>query len=183
MSEIVTLRVDDMDETGRTKRVLSKVLSQPPEGIGLTPPPSVSASNNVSREDVRKLVNEQKSIMDSNVRMQIRARKCSLIAATVIVVFILGLMIGIVVYKDRRIRKLESQNNQAISKIEKKLDELNKTRITTIERDGVSLREKLRNLNQTIDAKLNVLRGDLEIKIKEGCPPASPTPLSPPDEG
>ena len=146
------LRADDMDETGRTKRVLSKVLSQPPEGIGLTPPPSVSASNNVSREDVRKLVNEQKSIMDSNVRMQIRARKCSLIAATLIVVFILGLMIGIVVYKDRRIRKLESQNNQAISKIEKKL-KLEKTRITTIQRD----------MNKTIDAKLNMLRRDLNL--------------------
>merc|ERR1712083_1194813 len=99
LSEIVLRRVDNMDETGRTKRVLSKVLSQPRDGISWTPPPSVSTSNNVSREDVRKMLNEQKSIMDSNMKVQIRVRKCSLIVATLIVVFILGLMIGIVVYK------------------------------------------------------------------------------------
>merc|ERR1719350_155201 len=105
--------------------------------------------------------------MDSNMKVQIRARKCSLIAATLIVVFILGLMIGIVVYKDQRIRKLESENKQAISKIEKRLGKLERTRITTIERDGDILREKLRNLNTTIAAKLNELRREIEIKIKE----------------
>ena len=156
-----------MDETGRTKRVLSKVLSQPRDGISWTPPPSVSTSNNVSREDVRKMVNEQKSIMDSNMKVQIRVRKCSLIAATLIVVFILGLMIGIVVYKDRRIRNLKSENWQAIEKIEKRLNELEKTRITTIESNGESLREKLRNMNTTIAAKLNELRREIEIKIQE----------------
>ena len=144
-----------MDETGRTSRVLSKVLSQTQDGFGLTPPPSVS-SNNVSREDMRKLVNEQKSMMDSNMRIQVRARKCSLIAAILIVVFLLGLMIGIVVYKDRRIGKIESR-----------LNKLEKTRITTIERERERLREEHRNMNKTIDAALNALRKEIEIKIEE----------------
>ena len=94
--------------------------------------------------------------MDSNMRIQVRARKCSLIAAILIVVFILGLMIGIFVYKDRRIGKIESR-----------LNKLERTRITTIEREGERLREEHRNMNKTIEAALNKLRREIETKIEE----------------
>ena len=59
---------------------------------GLTDPPALSASNSASHEDVRKIIDTQKDIMDSNMRVQIKARKVSLVAAIFIVVFILGLM-------------------------------------------------------------------------------------------
>ena len=65
--------------------------------------PSSISSNNVNHQDVRKMVDEHKCIMYSNMKIQIKARKLSLIVAALLsVVFILGLTIGIIVYKDQR---------------------------------------------------------------------------------
>ena len=150
LSKVMTLSQDDParkvgnDETGRKGRILSKVmtLSQDDPTRQMNPRPSVS-SNHPSREDVRKMVDEHKEVMDSNMRMQIKARKLSLIVATLLVVFILGLMIGIVVYKDRRIRKLEYEGHQAISEVEQRLNKIEKIlNIKTIERNGESLRKE-----------------------------------------
>merc|ERR1712192_153306 len=118
-------RVKSRDASASKNRILSKVMTMSQDDLAsqMTPRPSVS-SNNISREDVRKMVDEQKEVMDSNMRMQIKARKLSLIVATLLVVFILGLMIGIVVYKDRRIRKIESKALLAISKVEQRLSKI-----------------------------------------------------------
>ena len=150
----------------RTKNVLSKVLSQPDDDIGLTPPPSVS-SNNVSREDVRKMMNEQKTLMDSNMRIQIRARKFSLISALLLIVFILGLMIGIVVYKDQRIRNLEFQNKQAIKNLtfmnEESFSDIDQ-RLKKLERKRITREEETRNER---NVALNDLREEILVKIQE----------------
>ena len=164
LSKVMTMSQDErvgMGDTKRKGRILSKVmtLSQDDPTRQMTPCPSVS-SNHPSREDVRKMVDEHKEVMDSNMRMQIKARKLSLIVATLLVVFILGLMIGIVVYKDRRIRKLEYEVDQRLSKIERKLS------LKTIERNEESLRKELR-MNKTIDEALNELRREIVKKVQE----------------
>ena len=153
-----------MDETVRNKKVLSKVLSQPEDG--LTSLRSIS-SNNVSKEDVRKMMNEQKSMMDSNIRIQVRARKYSLIAATLLVVFILGLMIGIVVYKDKRIRKLESEMGKAIkeleSMIENSFSDINQ-RLINLERTRLTRQEETRKERK---AALDQFRKEIVATIQE----------------
>ena len=117
----------EMDQSDRKGRRMSTVISED-RLDGLTDPPALStASNNASHEDVRKIIDTQKDIMDSNMRVQIKARKVSLVAAIFIVVFILGLMIGIVVYKDRRMKRIESRNERSISKMREDLDMNNKT--------------------------------------------------------
>merc|ERR550517_1901446 len=141
LSKVMTMSQDERVGKGDSKRkgrILSKVmtLSQDDPTRQMTPCPSVS-SNHPSREDVRKMVDEQKEVMDSNMRMQIKARKLSLIVATLLVVFILGLMIGIVVYKDRRIRKLEYEVDQRLSEVEQRLNKIErKLNKKTIERNG-----------------------------------------------
>ena len=161
------------DETRRKQRNLSKVLTLSQDDIRLTPPCPSMSSNNVSREDVRQMVNEQKNMMDSNMKVQIKARKCFIIAAAILLVFILGLMIGIVVYKDRRIRGLESKNRQAIKELasitNKSISEI-KGRLNQLEgtiENRESLRKELRDMNETINVTMNELRRDLVIQIKE----------------
>merc|ERR1712192_51468 len=158
-------RVKSRDASASKNRILSKVMTMSQDDLAsqMTPRPSVS-SNNISREDVRKMVDEQKEVMDSNMRMQIKARKLSLFVATLLVVFILGLMIGIVVYKDRRIRKLESQGLLAISEVEQRLNKIERgLKLRMIERNKESLSEELQ-MNKTIDEALNELRREIVIE-------------------
>ena len=101
------------------------------------------------------MVDEHKCIMDSNMKMQTKARKLSLIVpALFLVVFVLGLKIEIVVYRARRFRNLESQtqshqsirkleykNDQSFSEIERRLKKLERTKITIIDK-GRGLKKK-----------------------------------------
>ena len=152
-----------MDETKRRQHVLSAVESQ--DIVGLTPPPS-SPGNNV--HEVRKMVNAQRDFMDSNVRVQNKVRKVSLIAAILLVVFILGLMIGIVVYKNQRINELESKKDQRINDVESENNQSIsdiQTRLRKLEK----LSHKHRNnkiTNQTFDVPMNKSQRQVAI-IKE----------------
>ena len=106
------------------RAVLSQVWSQENQSLDLP------MDNKVSREDVKEMIEAQKSIMESNEKVRIKARKLYLIILTLVVVFLLGLMIGIVVYKDGRIRKLDSIPKNILSIIYKSL--INKSSILRI---------------------------------------------------
>jgi len=112
-------------------------------------------------------MNEQKTLMDSNMRVQIRARKFFLISAVLLIVFILGLMIGIVVYKDQRIRNLELQNKLAINKLasmnEKSFSDIDE-RLKKLEKKRITREEETRNER---NLALNNLREEILVKIQE----------------
>ena len=158
----------EMDQSERKGRRMSTVISED-RLDGLTDPPALSAaSNSASHEDVRKIIDTQKDIMDSNMRVQIKARKVSLVAAIFIVVFILGLMIGIVVYKDRRMKRIESRNELSISKMREDLNMNNKTindlrtALSNLEQKQLN---KENNMNEVIN-KFNATLKDLHVQVE-----------------
>ena len=121
---------------------MSQVWSQENQSLDLP------TDNKVSREDVKEMIEAQKSIMESNEQVRVKARKLYLIILTLVVVFLLGLMIGIVVYKDGRIRKLNSKNDLSILKLNNSLQD-------TLERVQKLERKQLRPLvKEIIDAEL-----------------------------
>ena len=159
----------EMDQSERKGRRMSTVISED-RLDGLTDPPALSAaSNNASHEDVRKIIDTQKDIMDSNMRVQIKARKVSLVAAIFIVVFILGLMIGIVVYKDRRMKRIESRNERSISKMREDLDNMNNETINDLRTALTNLEQKQLNKENNMNAvinKFNATLTDLQKQVE-----------------
>ena len=136
------MKMADMVKMADRRAVLSQVWSQENQSLDLP------TDNKVSREDVKEMIEAQKSIMESNEQVRVKARKLYLIILTLVVVFLLGLMIGIVVYKDGRIRKLDSKNHHSILK-------LNTSLLDTLERLQKLERKKLKSLvKEVLDTEL-----------------------------
>ena len=136
------MKMADRVKMADRRAVLSQVWSQENQSLDLP------TDNKVNREDVMEMIEAQKSIMESNEKVRIKARKLYLIILTLVVVFLLGLMVGIVVYKDGRIRKLNSKNDLSILKLNNSLQD-------TLERVQKLERKKLRPLvKEIIDAEL-----------------------------
>ena len=156
------MKMADMVKMADRRAVLSQVWSQENQSLDLP------TDNKVSREDVKEMIEAQKSIMESNEKVRVKARKLYLIILTLVVVFLLGLMVGIVVYKDGRIRRLDSRNNEQILKLNatlndtlRRLKKLERKRITMV----TNLTELKKNLSIAVNETVTKIRPQLKAEI------------------